>query len=331
MKTYIIAEAGVNHNGSFDMAMQLIDKAKEAGVDCVKFQTFHAEALVSRQAKKAAYQVANTKSDDSQFAMLKQLELTEEQFVRLKAHCDEIGIDFLSTAFDMESIRFLHRLGCSCWKIPSGEITNLPYLLAVAEYGQPVIMSTGMATMAEVEAAVNALRQAGCMEITLLHCTTEYPAPVDQVNLAAMQTMRDHFGVAVGYSDHTAGIEIPVAAVALGATVLEKHFTLDRDLPGPDHKASLEPGELAAMTRAIRCVESAIGSGIKEPGQNERGNIAVARRSIVAKTSVRQGEILTPDNITVKRPGTGISPMKWFDVLGTAAVKDYEPDEMIVL
>ena len=328
-QVYIIAEAGVNHNGSYELALHLIDAAKSAGVDCIKFQTFKAENLVSKDAKKAEYQVANTHNDDSQYAMLKKLELTDEQFIGLKKHCEDIGIDFLSTAFDFDSIDFLHSLGCSVWKVPSGEITNLPYLIKIARYGESVILSTGMATLDEVGAAIKVLQENGCGQITLLHCTTEYPAPYQDVNLSAMLTMKNEFRLSVGYSDHTQGITIPIAAVAMGATVIEKHFTLDRTMEGPDHKASLEPNELQAMVEAIRRVEVAIGDGEKTPSESEKKNIAVARKSIVAMRQIKKGEILTEENITTKRPGNGLSPMQWFEVLGTAAVRDFDVDEQI--
>lgn len=328
MSVYIIAEAGVNHNGSFELACRLADAAKTAGADCIKFQTFRAEKLVSRTAGKADYQKKTT-GDSSQLAMLKQLELSFDDFRRLKAYCEAIGIQFLSTPFDMESLAFLDELGVPFWKIPSGEATNLPFLLAAAKTGRPVVLSTGMCEMEEIRAAVEALRTGGAPEIRLLHCNTEYPTPFEDVNLRAMAVMRDAFGLEVGYSDHTRGIEVPVAAVALGATVIEKHFTLDRNMEGPDHKASLEPAELAAMVRAIRNVEKALGTAEKKPSPSERKNIAVARKSIVAKTAIAAGEPLTENNLTVKRPGSGVSPMRWFEVLGSRANRDYQEDELI--
>lgn len=330
MSVFIIAEAGVNHNGDFDTACRLVDAAKEAGVDCIKFQTFKAKNLVSNNAQKAEYQKKNT-DDGSQKDMLKKLELSFEQFLELKQYCDEVGICFLSTPFDFESIDFLDSIDMPFWKIPSGEVTNLPYLIALAKTGKPVIMSTGMCDMSEIKAAIDVLSDNGTKEIKLLHCNTEYPTPFEDVNLLAMQTMRDKFGLEVGYSDHTKGIEVPVAAVALGATVIEKHFTLDRNMEGPDHKASLEPDELKEMVSNIRHIEQALGTGDKTPSPSEIKNKAVARKSIVAKQKIRKGDILTEANITVKRPGTGISPMSWFDVLGTKAVKDFEEDEMITL
>lgn len=328
MSVYIIAEAGVNHNGSYELACRLADAAKAAGADCIKFQTFRAENLVSRTAGKADYQKKTT-GDSSQLAMLKQLELSFDDFRKLKAYCEAIGIQFLSTPFDMESLAFLDELGVPFWKIPSGEVTNLPFLLAAAKTGRPAVLSTGMCEMEEIRAAVEALQTGGAPEIRLLHCNTEYPTPFEDVNLRAMATMRQAFGLEVGYSDHTRGIEVPVAAVALGATVIEKHFTLDRNMEGPDHKASLEPAELAAMVRAIRNVEKALGTAEKKPSPSERKNIAVARKSIVAKTAIAAGETLTEDNLTVKRPGSGVSPMRWFEVLGSRADRDYQEDELI--
>lgn len=330
MGVYIIAEAGVNHNGSFELACKLVDAARSAGVDCIKFQTFKAENLVSHNAQKAEYQKKTT-DDSTQHDMLKKLELSYEEFLSLKAYCDEKKISFLSTPFDFESIEFLKSIDMPFWKIPSGEVTNLPYLLAIAKTGKPVVMSTGMCEMDEIRAAVRVLRENGTKDIKLLHCNTEYPTPFEDVNLLAMKTMQDSFGLDVGYSDHTKGIEIPIAAVALGAAIIEKHFTLDRNMEGPDHKASLEPDELAAMVASIRNIEKALGSGDKIPSLSERKNISVVRKSIVAKTAVKSGEELTEANITVKRPGSGISPMKWFDVLGTKAVRDFEEDEIIEL
>lgn len=328
MSVYIIAEAGVNHNGSFELACKLVDAAKAAGVDCIKFQTFKSKNLVSHTAQKAEYQKVTT-GDSSQQDMLKKLELSYDEFIALKEYCDKVGITFLSTPFDFDSIDFLNSIDMPFWKIPSGEVTNLPYLLALAKTGKPVVMSTGMCEMTEIEAAINALKDNGTKEIKLLHCNTEYPTPYEDVNLKAMQTMRDAFGLEVGYSDHTKGIEVPVAAVALGATVIEKHFTLDRNMEGPDHKASLEPDELAAMVSSIRYIEKALGSGDKTPSPSEQKNITVARKSIVAKKDIKAGDELTVENITVKRPGTGISPMKWFDVLGTKAIRDFAEDELI--
>ncbi len=328
MGVYIIAEAGVNHNGSFDLACRLVDAAKDAGVDCVKFQTFKSEKLVSRNAGKADYQRSTT-GDGSQIEMLKKLELSYDEFVSLKKYCDEKEIAFLSTPFDFDSIDFLDTLDIPFWKIPSGEVTNLPYLLALAKTGRPVVMSTGMCSLEDVEAAVKVLKDNGVSDIKLLHCNTEYPTPYEDVNLRAMQTLKDAFGCEVGYSDHTKGIEVPVAAVALGATVIEKHFTLDRNMEGPDHKASLEPDELAQMVSSIRHIEMALGTGDKTPSPSERKNMAVARKSIVAARDIAAGELLSDENMTVKRPGSGISPMKWFDVAGTRAVRDFKEDELI--
>lgn len=330
MSVYIIAEAGVNHNGSFELACKLADAAKAAGVDCIKFQTFKSQNLVSNDAQKAEYQKETTGSG-SQVDMLKKLELSYDEFIALKDYCDRISLTFLSTPFDFDSIDFLDSIDMPFWKIPSGEVTNLPYLLALAKTGKPVVMSTGMCDMAEIEAAIQVLKENGIKEIKLLHCNTEYPTPFEDVNLKAMQTMRDAFGLEVGYSDHTKGIEVPIAAVALGATVIEKHFTLDRNMEGPDHKASLEPNELATMVSSIRHIEQALGSGDKTPSPSEKKNISVARKSIVAKRDIKIGEELTVDNITVKRPGTGISPMRWLEALGTKAIRDFSEDELIEL
>ena len=330
MSVYIIAEAGVNHNGSFELACRLADAAKEAGADCVKYQTFKSENLVSKDAQKAEYQKKTT-GDSSQQDMLKKLELSYDSFVRLKEYCDKIGICFLSTPFDFESIDFLKSLDMPFWKIPSGEVTNYPYLVALAKTGKPVVMSTGMCEMNEISDAIKVLKDNGTKDIKLLHCNTEYPTPFEDVNLTAMKTMREAFGVEVGYSDHTKGIEVPIAAVALGATIIEKHFTLDRNMEGPDHKASLEPQELKQMVCSIRNIEKAIGTGDKTPSASEKKNITIARKSIVAKKEIKAGEVFTVENITVKRPGTGISPMRWNEVLGTKAVRDFNEDEKIEL
>ena len=328
MSVYIIAEAGVNHNGDINLAYQLVDAAKAAGVDCIKFQTFKSENLVSHTAQKAEYQKAAT-GDSSQQDMLKQLELSFGEFVSLKEYCDRKGICFLSTPFDFESIEFLNSIEMPFWKIPSGEVTNYPYLVALAKTGKPVVMSTGMCEMQEIEDAIAVLRENGASDIKLLHCNTEYPTPYEDVNLKAMKTLRDAFGVEVGYSDHTKGIEVPIAAVAMGAAVIEKHFTLDRNMEGPDHKASLEPQELKQMVDSIRHIEAALGSGDKKPSPSEKKNMAVARKSIVAAARIKAGDILTEENITVKRPGNGICPMRWKEVLGTRAVRDFEEDELI--
>ncbi|NMA16666.1 MAG: N-acetylneuraminate synthase [Erysipelotrichia bacterium] len=329
MSTYIIAEAGVNHNGNLELAKLMIDKAKEAGVDCIKFQTFISKNIASKDAGKAEYQKEQTKSNEGQLEMLKKLELSFDDFKELKNYCDSKGIDFLSTAFDFESVDFLNDLGMSVWKIPSGEITNLPYLIKVAKTHKAVVLSTGMCNMMEIEEAVDIFKKYGSGEISLLHCTTEYPTPYEDVNLKAMNTLKQKFGVQVGYSDHTKGIEVPIAAVAMGATIIEKHFTLDRNMEGPDHKASLEPDELKAMVDSIRNIEVAIGSGVKKPAESEKKNIAIARKSIVAKCNIRKGEILSEKNITTKRPGNGINPMRWFDVIGNSAIRDFKEDELI--
>lgn len=331
MSVYIIAEAGVNHNGSLELALRMVEEAKRAGVDCIKFQTFVSENLVSHFAQKAEYQKANTGIDDSQLAMLKKLELSFSDFEKLKVCCEQKGVHFSSTPFDLESIEFLDTLDMPFWKIPSGEITNLPYLLAIAKTRRPVILSTGMCEMEEIEAAFELLKTNGTPQITLLHCNTEYPTPFEDVNLGAMQTLREHFQVPVGYSDHTKGIEVSLAAVALGAAVIEKHMTFDCRMEGPDHKASLEPAELAAMVSGIRHIEKAIGSNVKAVSPSEKKNIVIARKSIVARKPIRQGERLTENNITTKRPGNGISPMRWFDVLGTTALRDFAEDELIEL
>lgn len=334
-KTIIIAEAGVNHNGSIELAKQLIEAAAQAGADFVKFQTFKADLLVSKTAQKAEYQKKNIgDSDDSQYSMLKKLELSEAMHHELITHCEKCGIKFLSTGFDKESIDFLDNLNIPFYKIPSGEITNKPYLTNIALKQKPVIISTGMATIDEIKEAIQVLSDHGISkdQMTVLHCNTEYPTPMEDVNLLAMLHIQRELGVPVGYSDHTNGIEIPIAAVALGATVIEKHFTLDRSLPGPDHKASLEPEELKAMVQAIRHVEVAIsGSGIKEPSPSEIKNKDIARKSIVAAKGIHRGELFTEDNLTVKRPGNGISPMKWDEVIGQKANREFHEDELIAL
>jgi len=329
--TLIIAEAGVNHNGSINTAKKLIDVAADAGADIVKFQTFTAESLMTANAEKAEYQQNLSNNSESQFEMIKKLELKREAHEELIQYCNKKDIKFLTTAFDHASIDLLHELDISLYKVPSGEITNLPYLRHIGGMRKPVILSTGMATLKEVENALNILKQSGTLkdEITVLHCNTEYPTPMKDVNLKAMLTIRDELGVKVGYSDHTLGIEIPIAAVALGATVIEKHFTLDRNLPGPDHHASIEPDELKAMVKAIRNVEKAMGDGVKQPSPSETKNIPIARKSIVAKMTIKNGELFTEDNLTVKRPGTGLSPMEWDAFIGQYADKDYQPDDFI--
>ncbi len=329
MSIIIIAEAGVNHNGSLAAAKQMVLAARNAGADYIKFQTFSPEKLVSVYAEKAEYQKQTTGTEESQLEMLKKLALTQEDFLELKTYCRQQGIGFLSTPFDLDSIHFLDKLNMDFWKLPSGEITNLPYLLEIARTEKPVVMSTGMCGMEEIGQAVDCLKKAGTPEITLLHCNTEYPTPMEDVNLKAMITMEKEFCLPVGYSDHTQGIEIPVAAAALGACVLEKHFTLDRGMEGPDHQASLEPEELKAMVTAVRNVEEALGSGKKEPSQSEQKNRAVARKSIVAKCRIKKGERFSEENLTVKRPGTGISPMRWPELMGQTADRDYAEDELI--
>ena len=334
-KTLIIAEAGVNHNGSIDLAKKLVEKAKEAGVDYIKFQTFKASKLVTKAAKQAEYQQKNIgKEGDSQYQMLKKLELSPEEHKILIDYCHQLGIKFFSTAFDFDSIDYLHSLNLGLWKIPSGEVTNYPFLKRIAAFNEPTILSTGMCDMEDVRAAVDALFKNGLAKenLILLHCNTEYPTPFEDVNLKAMNALRHEFGVEVGYSDHTKGIEVPIAAVALGATVIEKHFTLDRNMEGPDHKASLEPDELKAMVSAIRNIEKAVGGdGTKHVSESEKKNIAIARKSIVAACDIEAGELFSEQNLTVKRPGNGISPMRWEEVLGQKAKRNFAEDELIEL
>jgi N,N'-diacetyllegionaminate synthase len=329
----IIAEAGVNHNGDLPLAKQLIDVAAEAGADLVKFQTFNADRLVTRKAKKADYQTQTTGSIETQHQMLSRLELSAAMHEELIAHCAARNIGFFSTGFDNESVDLLVRLGQNHFKIPSGEITNLPYLRHIGHFGKAVILSTGMATLGDIEAAIAVLEQAGTPRtlITVLHCTTEYPTPMTEVNLRAMQGIKAAFGVSVGYSDHTPGIEVAIAAAALGATVIEKHFTIDRNLPGPDHKASLEPDELKAMVMAIRNIEIALGDGVKRITPSEARNKPIARKSLVASKIIKMGEVFSAENISSKRPGTGISPMRWDEVIGRAAWRDFSNDELIEL
>ena len=331
MGVIVIAEAGVNHNGNLDTATRMIDAATKAGTDIVKFQTFKAENLAAKSALKADYQNITTDSAENQMDMLKKLELAPKAYANLITHCKKNNIQFLSTPFDLDSIAYLQSIDVPFWKIPSGEITNLPYLIEIARTGKDVILSTGMSTMDEVKRALKVLRENGARKITALHCNTEYPTPYADVNLRAMETMRYELGIDVGYSDHTPGIEVPIAAVALGATVIEKHFTLDKNMEGPDHKASLEPDEFAAMVKAIRNIEAALGRCEKTPSPSERKNINIARKSIVAKRAIRVGELLNDDNITTKRPGSGISPMCWFEVLGQKAIRNFEEDELIEL
>ena len=326
---FIIAEAGDNHNGNLANALKLVDQAAKAGADCVKFQTFVTEEVISRVAEMAEYQKQNTGKTESQFDMVKKLELSFDEFRKIRGHCQKRGILFLSTPFDLPSIAFLNGMDMPFFKIPSGEITNYPYLKAIAETHKDVVLSTGMCTMEEIREAIALLEGNGAGRITLLHCNTEYPTPFEDVNLKAMETMRAAFNKEVGYSDHTLGIEVPIAAAAMGAVVIEKHFTLDRNMEGPDHKASLEPQELAAMVKAVRNIETALGTGEKKPSPSEQKNLAVARKSIVARRNIRQGELLTEENLAVKRPGTGISPMRYSEILGTQAVKDFKEDQLV--
>ena len=328
---YIIAEAGVNHNGDLKIAKEMVGVAKNAGVDAIKFQTFVTENLVTRNAQTAEYQKHNTGKQETQFEMLKRLELSYDDYKELKELCCEKGIEFLSTPFDVESIKMLERLNIDKFKIPSGEITNYPYLVQIAQTGKPVIMSSGMCTWSEIADAVQVLRDHGTTDLSLLHCTTEYPAPYNEVNLKVINAMQDKFGVKVGYSDHTQGIEVAVAAVAMGAEIIEKHFTLSREMEGPAHKASLEPQELNSMVQAIRNVEMAIGSSEKRPSTSEIQNMKVARKSIVAKRNIKIGEMFSEENLTTKRPGTGLSPMLWNSVIGQVAVRNFEKDECIEL
>ncbi len=331
MSIFIIAEAGVNHNGDIRLAKRLIEEAALAGADCVKFQTFRAEKLIAGAAPKAEYQKKTTGSEGSQLDMIRRLELSFDDFRELKAYCKEKGIVFLSTPFDLTSIAFLDELGVPFWKVPSGEVTNYPYLRAIGKTGRPIVMSTGMCTLDEVRQAMAVLRRFGTEEITVLHCNTEYPTPFEDVNLRCMETMRRELGVKIGYSDHTQGIDVPIAAAALGAVVIEKHFTLDRTMEGPDHKASLEPKELREMVRAVRNIEKAMGRGEKTPSPSEIKNISVARKSIVAAGAIKKGETFTEGNLTVKRPGSGISPMRWEEILGQTAKRDFSADELIEL
>lgn len=332
-RVLIIAEAGVNHNGDYALACRLADAAKEAGADIVKFQTGIPENVISTYAEQAEYQTANTGRKESQLDMVRRIMLRADAFLPLRDYCRSIGIQFLSTPFDLDSIDVLRPLQMDMVKVPSGEITNLPYLRKIAGMGLPVIMSTGMSRLGEVDDALEVLGANGVplSDITLLHCNTEYPTPYSDVNLRAMQTLREAFGCKVGYSDHTRGIEVPIAAVALGAEVIEKHFTLDKNMPGPDHKASLEPAELGAMVRAIRNTEQALGTPRKKVSPSERKNIAIARKSIVASRPIARGELFSEENITVKRPGNGVSPMLWDNVLGMSAPRSFGYDELIEL
>lgn len=327
----IIAEAGVNHNGDISLAKKMVDVAKETGADYIKFQTFIPENLVSKHAKKAEYQKITTISDESQLQMLRKLTLSGNEFIELADYCKSISIGFISTPFDIASVNFLRSFNMDFWKLPSGEITNLPYLVKIAKTECPIILSTGMSNLDEIDAALNVLKSNGAGKITLLHCNTQYPTPMEDVNLNAMLTLKDRYQCDVGYSDHTPGIEVPIAAVALGATVIEKHFTLDHDMEGPDHKASLEPCVLKSMVSAIRNIEKALGTGIKEASPSETENKDIARKSIVASKKIKKGEQFTENNITTKRPGSGISPMKWYNVIGTVAKRDFQEDELIEL
>lgn len=331
MSVYIIAEAGVNHNGKLDLALKLCDAAKDAGVDAVKFQTWKTENIVTAQARQAAYQAENTGVEESQFDMLKKLELSYDHFRYIQDYCKKIGIDFLSTPDEEESLAFLVSLGLPFIKVGSGEVTNIPYLRKIASCGKPVILSTGMSTLAQVAIAYDTLLKAGAPKVSLLHCTTNYPCPYDEVNLRAMQTLKDAFKCQVGYSDHTMGTEIPVAAVAMGAEIIEKHFTLGRTMEGPDHKASLEPAELKLMVEQIRHIEVAMGDGIKRPNKSEAENAKVVQKSILAKRPIKMGETLTEEMLTVKRAGAGISASLWDNVIGAYAIKDFDIDEPIVL
>lgn len=330
MSVYIIAEAGVNHNGRLDLALKLCDAAKEAGVDAVKFQTWKTENIVTASARQAAYQTENTGVEESQYDMLKKLELSYAQFEEIQQYCKKIGIDFLSTPDEEESLEFLmNTLHLPMVKIGSGEVTNIPYLRTIASYQKPVILSTGMSTLAQVATAYDTLLKAGAPSVSLLHCTTNYPCPYDEVNLRAIQTLKDAFKCQVGYSDHTMGTEIPVAAVAMGAEIIEKHFTLDCNMEGPDHKASLEPQELKLMVQQIRHIESALGDGIKRPNKSEAENAKVVQKSILARRPIKKGELLTADNLTVKRAGSGISSVYWDVIVGTRAQYNFDIDEPI--
>ena len=330
---FIIAEAGVNHNGSIELAKRLVDAAKEAGADAVKFQTFKADRIVTKSAVKADYQKVSTSETENQFDMIKKLELDKKAHLELVEYCKYKNIMFCSAAFDLESIDLLKEIGIPFWKIPSGEITNLPFLKKIGGFNEQVILSSGMADLGEIESALNILQEAGTEKnkITVLHCNTEYPTPFKDVNLLAMRTIHDAFKVRIGYSDHTLGIEVPIAAVAMGASVIEKHFTLDRNMEGPDHRASLEPDELKQMIRSIRNIEEALGDGVKRPSESELKNKKIARKSIVAAVNIDKGELLTENNITVKRPGDGLSPMLWNSILGKKADKKYSKDEFIEL
>lgn len=330
-RVFIIAEAGVNHNGNIEIAKKLIDEAVRCGVDAVKFQSFKAKNLVTKVAKQADYQKENMGKEVSQYDMLKALELSDEEHIELISYCNEKGIMFLSSPFDLESIDMLNNLGIEIFKVPSGEIENVPYLRKIAKTGKKVILSTGMSNLADIEFALDILKGAGARDISVLHCNTDYPTKMEEVNLRAMNTIGNSFSVEIGYSDHTKGIEVPIAAVALGAKIIEKHFTLDRNMEGPDHKASLEPNELKNMVDSIRNIEIALGDGVKALTDSEKKNIKIARKSIISSTSIKAGEVFTEDNLTIKRPGTGLSPKMWDEILGKKAKKDYYADEMVEL
>lgn len=330
-RVFIIAEAGVNHNGNIEIAKKLIDEAVRCGVDAVKFQSFKAKNLVTKVAKQADYQKENMGKEVSQYDMLKALELSDEEHIELISYCNEKGIMFLSSPFDLESIDMLNNLGIEIFKVPSGEIENVPYLRKIAKTGKKVILSTGMSNLADIEFALDILKGAGARDISVLHCNTDYPTKMEEVNLRAMNTIGNAFSVEIGYSDHTKGIEVPIAAVALGAKIIEKHFTLDRNMEGPDHKASLEPNELKNMVDSIRNIEIALGDGVKALTDSEKKNIKIARKSIISSTSIKAGEVFTEDNLTIKRPGTGLSPKMWDEILGKKAKKDYYADEMVEL
>ena len=318
----------MNHNGDINTALRLVDEAKKAGADVVKFQTFNAKKLASQRATMAEYQKENLKANISQGEMLSKLMLSSDEYIKIADYCKSVSIGFLSTPFDVDSIQFLDKLQ-DIWKIPSGEITNYPYLVEIAKTGKDIILSTGMSTIEEIDAALCVLSQNGGGKVTILHCTTNYPTPMEDVNLRAMLTIKEHCKCEVGYSDHTQGIEVPIAAVALGAKIIEKHFTLDRSMEGPDHRASLEPHELADMVNGIRNIEKAMGTGEKTPSESELANIDVVRKSIIASKSIKAGEIFSEDNLTTKRPGTGISPMRWNEILGMRALRDFAEDELI--
>ncbi|UOB21233.1 N-acetylneuraminate synthase [Macrococcus armenti] len=331
MSVYIIAEAGVNHNGEMELAKKLIEEAAKSGADAVKFQSFIADKLVTKSAERAKYQDRNTKNNDSQYDMLKKLELDYSKHKELQEFANSFGIDFLSSAFDLDSIDLLEELNMPIYKIPSGEINNVPYLEKIAQTGKPIILSTGMCKLADIEFAIELINENNNSNITILHCSTEYPTPMVEVNLKAMNTIESAFNYPIGYSDHTKGITIPIAAVARGAKVIEKHFTLDKNMEGPDHKASLEPRELTEMVNQIRAVEIALGDGIKRPSNTEIENMKVVRKSIVASKEIKKGEIFTSENLTLKRPGTGISPKQWYDIIGKESKENYQKDDLIRL